>query len=110
MSSSSKWAPPAATDDTLILEAMQQIALTAGVPTVERDLEWTRQEIRALVTAQGSPQAFDPIWSTVLPMWRLKALEGRLERESKLRGPWQIHALAWMVSVSRRLDVVGGRD
>ncbi|KAF9777603.1 hypothetical protein BJ322DRAFT_1114899 [Thelephora terrestris] len=97
MSSSSKWTPPPAASDPIILEALVQIAPEAGVPTEEEHADWSRQSIRALVSARGGPEAFGPIWSTVLPIWRLNALQGRLEKEKELRGPWQVHAQAWMV-------------
>jgi hypothetical protein len=96
--SSSKWAPAATADNATILGALRKIAPLAGVPTEEKHRDWTRQTIRALVSTQGGPEAFDPIWSTILPIWRLWALEGRLEEDSELLGPWQVHASAWMVS------------
>ena len=98
MSSSSKWTPPAAASDPIILAAMIQSAKAVKIPDDEKHPDWARPTIKALVSAQGRPEAFEPVWATVLPFWRLKGLEERLEEDKELRDPWAMHALAWLVS------------
>ncbi|KAF9781679.1 hypothetical protein BJ322DRAFT_1111610 [Thelephora terrestris] len=102
MSSSSKWTPPAAASDPIILAAMIQSAKAVKIPDDEKHPDWARPTIKALVSAQGRPEAFEPVWATVLPFWRLKGLEERLEGDKELRDPWAMHALAWL---ARHRDV-----
>jgi hypothetical protein len=61
----------------------------------EKD-EWSKPEIRQLIA--GSPDCVNLVWQSVLAVWRLKTLEGRLEEEKELRGPWADHLSAWLVS------------
>ncbi|KAF9779351.1 hypothetical protein BJ322DRAFT_1113707 [Thelephora terrestris] len=65
----------------------------------EKD-EWSKPEIRQLIA--GSPDCVNLVWQSVLAVWRLKTLEGRLEEEKELRGPWADHLSAWL---SRHRDV-----
>ncbi|KAF9789919.1 hypothetical protein BJ322DRAFT_1018485 [Thelephora terrestris] len=58
----------------------------------EKD-EWSKPEIRQLIA--GSPDCVNLVWQSVLAVWRLKTLEGRLEEEKELRGPWADHLSAW---------------
>ncbi|KAF9789850.1 hypothetical protein BJ322DRAFT_1105702 [Thelephora terrestris] len=96
MSSSSKWTPPAAASDPIILAAMIQSAKAVKIPDDEKHPDWARPTIKALVSAQGRPEAFEPVWATVLSFWRLKGLEERLEEDKELQDPWAMHALAWL--------------
>ncbi|KAF9778501.1 hypothetical protein BJ322DRAFT_1114329 [Thelephora terrestris] len=102
MSSSSKWTPPTAASDPIILAAMIQSAKAVKIPDDEKHPDWARPTIKALVSAQGRPEAFEPVWATVLSFWRLKGLEERLEEDKELRDPWAMHALAWL---ARHRDV-----
>ncbi|KAF9778347.1 hypothetical protein BJ322DRAFT_1025069 [Thelephora terrestris] len=87
------WTPTKGPNGLAPFEAFRLVENDDETPS--RGSGWLKTDVRELVA--HSPASEDLIWKSVLAIWRLKSMEGRLKEEEKeLAEPWAEHMSAWL--------------
>jgi hypothetical protein len=108
MDLSANWVPQLNGNNLAPFEALQEIEANDLVPDFEKEPSWAKGTV--LKSLANVPKGRDAIWGSVLAVWRLRRLEGRLEDASEgFAMLWEEYLTAWVVS-SVDSDGVGCRS
>jgi hypothetical protein len=94
MDFSIEWTPDQGTNGIATFDEYQEVVKDDETPNFGTG--WSKKEMRSLIV--NSPGCENVMWKSVLAIWRLRGMEGRLKGEGSLAKPWAEHLGAWLVS------------
>jgi hypothetical protein len=98
MEFSGPWIPIYAGYPVPHFSEFEQIVAAELAPSECEDKEWAQRTIVLLLDQQDALGAFEPVWESVLALWRLKYIQPSLGVSGKrYEDVWHLHTMAWLV-------------